>query len=301
MQRRRFLSLGAAGLLGASGVERAALALLRPPSELDAIDLKLAGSVRLARRALLLVPRARRTGVVYPLLVLLHGLGETGNEELGIHAWSQRYGLLSAYHRLKHPPITRTLRRARYLTDAHLSALNASLARRPFSDMVVACPVTPNPWRARSASRVLDDYADWIAETLLPAVRAHAPATTDAACTALDGCSLGGYVGLEVFLRKPELFGALGGVQAAISVGAARRYARRIARTLRRAGPRGLHVETSSGDPYLRANLELSKQLHALGVPNTLSVLPGPHSQPFLREAGTLEMLLWHDRQFHGG
>lgn len=299
MQRRRFLALGVASALGASAFGRSAFAWTTQTSELDAIDLRLPGAARIARRALVLVPRARRAGARYPLLVLLHGLGETGNEELGIHAWSERYGLLAAYHRLRHPPLVRTLRRARYLTDRHLAELNASLRRAPFRDMVIACPVTPNPYRARSASRLLDRYADWIAGVLLPAVRQRAPAALDGAHTALDGCSLGGYVGLEVFLRKPELFGALGGVQAAISVAAARRYAARLAETIRRVGPRALHVETSTGDPYRKANAALSKRLSELGVPNTLSVLPGPHDQPFLREAGTLEMLLWHDRQFY--
>jgi hypothetical protein len=32
-------------------------------------------------------------------------------------------------------------------------------------------------------------------------------------------------------------------------------------------------------------------------VANTLRVLPGPHDQPWLREAGTIEMLHWHDRR----
>jgi iron(III)-salmochelin esterase len=300
MQRRRFLALGAACAFGASALGRAAFAWTTQTSELDAIDLRLPGSADLARRALVLVPRARRPGVRYPLLVLLHGLGETGNEELGIRAWSERYGLLAAYHRLRNPPLARTLRHARYLTDTHLAELNAALLRQPFRDIVIACPVTPNPYRARSRARLLDRYADWIATTLLPGVRSRVPAAMQCAHTALDGCSLGGYVGLEVFLRKPELFGALGGVQAAIGVAAARRYAARLAETIRRVGPRALHVETSTADPYRKANEALSERLDALGVPNTLSVLPGPHDQPFLREAGTLEMLLWHERQVYG-
>ena len=31
-------------------------------------------------------------------------------------------------------------------------------------------------------------------------------------------------------------------------------------------------------------------------IANDLQILPGPHDQPWLRESGALEMLLWHDR-----
>jgi enterochelin esterase-like enzyme len=61
-----------------------------------------------------------------------------------------------------------------------------------------------------------------------------------------------------------------------------------------------LHIETSTGDAFYRANLALSRELKKNGTPHDLVVLPGPHDQPFLREAGTLEMLLWHDRALSG-
>ncbi|HMJ14729.1 MAG TPA: hypothetical protein VK524_25130, partial [Polyangiaceae bacterium] len=112
----------------------------------------------------------------------------------------------------------------------------------------------------------------------------------------LDGCSMGGYVALEVFLRKPEIFGTFGGVQSAFSTGAAARYAERLASAVKRVGRLPIHLETSTADPFRKANEQLSRRLSALGVENQLSVVPGPHDQPWLREAGTLEMLLFHDR-----
>lgn len=298
--RRGFLAATGAGVLSAWAPP---LPAARPrSSELERIDLVVDGDRRIARRALVLAPKHLPKGTKLPLLVLLHGLGETGNELLGIHAWPDRYGLVEAYERLRHPPLTRTLSKQRYLTDAHLTELSRSLARRPFSGVVMVCPVTPNPHSLPPASRTLDRYADWLGDVLLPAVKKRAPVLGGARHTGLDGCSLGGYVGLEVFLRRPELFGTLGGVQAAISDSAARRYARRIAEAIRRVGARPIHVETSTGDPYRRANERLSTELGRLGVPSAFGELPGPHNQPFLREVGTLEMLLWHDRQLrpHG-
>jgi enterochelin esterase-like enzyme len=260
-------------------------------------DLVLDGDRRLARRALVLLPKVPPPGEKLPLLVLLHGLGETGNELLGIHAWGERYGLVSSYERLKHAPLGRTLEKQRYLTDERLATLNASLAKRPFRGLAIACPVTPNPYKLQPAARTLDRYADWLAETLLPAVRKLGPVATDAEHTGLDGCSLGGYVGVEVFLRKPELFGAFGGVQSAFGAPAARQYAERIAQAIRRVGPRAVRIGSSTQDPYRTANEAFSDRLSELGVPHVLGVLPGPHNQPWLREVGTLDMLLWHDRQ----
>ena len=54
---------------------------------------------------------------------------------------------------------------------------------------------------------------------------------------------------------------------------------------------------TSSADPFLAGNQALAAALRKKGVACDLRVLPGPHDQPWLREAGTIEMLLWHDRR----
>ncbi len=305
MRRRttRSLALTRRDLLLGAGAAFAPLSIASqsqaetPASELlDIHDLKLPGDSRLARRALVLTPKPLPAHPL-PLLVLLHGLGETGNELLGIHAWGERYGLVTSYERLRRAPIARTLSKLRYLTDTRLEELNQSLAGRAFRDLILVCPVTPNPYKLQPAARTLDRYADWIESTLLPAVRKQFPASPHFLHTGLDGCSLGGYVGMEVFLRKPMLFGSYGGVQSAYGVPQGRLYAERIAELIGDYGPRALHFETSSGDPYLQANRALSQRLTKLGVPHVLREAPGPHNQPWLREIGTLEMLLWHSRQ----
>ena len=62
---------------------------------------------------------------------------------------------------------------------------------------------------------------------------------------------------------------------------------------------RPVHVESSRGDPFLGASRRLADELSKRGVPCDLSVSPGPHDQPFLRDVGSLEMLLWHDRRLN--
>lgn len=268
----------------------------KPPDELETKDLELDGGRHTPRRARAFFPKARRTDERFPLLVLLHGLAETESEAIGVRAWSDRYGLLAADRRLRHPPVVRE-RPNRYLSDERLAKINARLAARPFRGFVVVCPYTPNVYKEASTASAVDRYAAWIKQTLLPAARAATPARTEAEATAIDGCSLGGYVALEVFLRAPEEFGAVGGVQAAIGETPALISAERLRNTIARTGPRAIHIETSVWDPSLKVHELWSARLKELGVPHELDVLPGGHDQIFLREVGTLEMLLWHDHR----
>lgn len=293
---RRGLLSGSAALAAAGLLSHASRAATPSSALLRAHDLVLPGDPKLARRTLVLVPDPLPERPL-PVLVLLHGLGETGNELLGIHAWGERYGLVTSYERLKRAPIAPTMPRLNYLTPTYAESLNKSLAQHPFQDLILVCPVTPNPYKLAPAQGTLDRYADWIEETLLTTVRQRFPASEHALHTGIDGCSLGGYVSIEVFLRKPALFASLGSVQGAFGVAQGQMYAERLAHSIQRFGPRALHFETSSQDPYLNANRALSARLVALDVPHVLSELPGPHNQPWLQEVGTLDLLRWHSRQ----
>ena len=228
------------------------------------------------------------------MLVLLHGLGETKSEALGIRAWADRYGLCDAHARLRHPPVRRVLTDAVYLTDARLAELERELARHPFRGLAVACPYTPNVFKAGPTQAVLDRYAAWLVDRLLPALTRElgVPSVN----VGLDGVSLGGYVSLEVFLRRPRAFSSVGSLQGAFSAASAEAYAARIERAFAEYGPRPLRIATSSWDPGKAASERLVELLAKRDVKATLSVPPGPHDQRFLREAGSLELLLWHDR-----
>ena len=291
LDRRAFVAGCASAAIASAGGSARGQA---DSSALELHDLELDGDPRIARHARLLRPK--HTPGPLRLLVLLHGLGETGNPALGLRAWSELYGLVSSYERLRSPPLERTLERQRYLTDQRRDELNASLAARPFEGFACICPVTPNPHRVGPAPVTLDRYADWVESVLLTAVRQRVPIADAPWGIGLDGCSLGGYVAIELFLRKPELFGSLGMVQGAFGAARVTSYANRLAATLDRAGARSIHLESSSADPYRRANEALSHRLTALGIPHTLRIPPGPHDQPWLREIGTAEMLVWHDR-----
>lgn len=312
LPRRSFLrSLAGAGaaalgasppLLAATKGPDAAVLASRSPPDFQVLDLTVEGDKKIAQRFTLFIPNHLAKEERAPLLVLLHGLGETGASDMGVFAWVERYGLASAYSRLRRPPIARTSRNAALLPDATLASFNASLAAQPFRGMVIACPFTPNLPRAPNPTKAFDAYADWIVDVVIPRARKEAPVLGDAAHTAIDGVSLGGYVGLEVFARRPEAFVAWGGVQSAFNVGRLPVYVDKLAAAAAKA-PNALrkqgifHIETSLSDPLRDINAALSAELKKKGVPHDFVVLPGQHDQPFLREVGTLEMLLWHDRR----
>lgn len=287
LSRRQFLG-------AAAGAAALALAPDARAGDLVLRDLTVDGDAELGRRFTLLSPRSLAKDERVPLVVLLHGLGEAGNPRAGAYAWTNRYGLATSYNRLRTPPIQRTSKRLDW-SDARLGQINAELLRTPFRGLAFACPVTPNVAKLRDPGSALDRYASWLVDVIIPRARKEAPVVADAAHTHLDGCSMGGYVGLEVFLRRPDVFGAWGGVQSAFGSQRAAGYADRLAKVVKKT-PRPLHLETSEQDPFREANQLLSAELKKRGVQHRLDVLPGPHDQPWLREAGTIEMLLWHDR-----
>jgi enterochelin esterase-like enzyme len=238
-------------------------------------------------RFVLVTPRYQNPDEPIPLVVFLHGLGETTNERLGASAWIERYGLLSAWQRLKRAPIERTSTRGDW-TDARLGEVNAELARRPFRGFAMACPFMPNP----KGPADLDAYARWLERSLIPFCRQSAPIASEPARTFLCGVSLGGYVSLEMLLRLPHVFGAWAGVQTAIGSWAAPSYADRLSQ----APAKPMLLLTSTLDTWRASTEALSAALEKKKIPHSLRVVPGPHDQAWLREAGSIETLHWLDR-----
>ncbi len=250
---------------------------------------------------MLLVPDDVRPKERLPVVVLLHGFaqgkptGDASREQRAIHAWADEYGITLADERLRTPPIARLYERVRYLKDLRIQQINAALAERPFQRVVLVCPVTPIPYFEQRAAPLFIAYANWIGDTLLPAVRRLAPASTRREHTGIAGHSMGGQVALEVMLRRPELFAACMPVQAAIQKRQAYYYAKRFEKTFGDAPP-ALHVMTSNRDIYVEANRRLHGQLERRGIATAFTEPFGHHATSFVREVGSLEILLWMGR-----
>lgn len=224
------------------------------------------------------------------LLILLHGRGEAHSEALALDAWPKSYGLDDAVRRLHSPPVGPVLRTPK-LDPARKDRINRELAARPFKGFAILCPVTPNPAKHSDRDALFDAYAAWLFEVLVPHVRSKLPSLKER--LGLDGCSMGGYVAWEVLLRRPEALDTFGTVQAAFGAARGAHYADAVAAMPVRPH---MHILTSSNDTFVEANTKLSKELTRRGIGHDFDAPDGPHDQPWLRQIGTLEMLLWHDR-----
>lgn len=266
-----------------------------PPDDLSVADWTFEKTHPFVHRSLVLTPTHLAKDEKVPVLVLLHGLGEAKEgPESGVFAWLDRYGLGSTYARLRHPPVASIHKRAD-LTKARAAQINAELADRPFRGMVLVCPFTPNVWSFKSRDGALDALHAFVTGPLLEKVAKEIP-QADTARVGLDGCSLGGYVALELLSRDRERWASFGVVQPAIGEGDADKWGKVLEDVRTKKPKTAVHLETSTHDPFLRATKALSAKLEELGTGHHLRVCPGPHDQPFLRDVGTMEMVLFHDR-----
>lgn len=299
LSRRHFLSLCAAAAApirpASAQNERGPGARSRVKGDLRLLEVSLEGPDRVPRKALILTPAHGPQGQRYPALLLLHGRAEVADPRAGIHAWHDQYGLGASYAQLRRPPLRLDAERAHFMRRAQLTAINTGLSKHPFAGLVLICPVTPNPHTSATPEQVLVDYADWIEHALLPRVSALAP-VDESLCLGLDGCSLGGYVAAELFVLKPHLFSTLGMVQAAFGQPRVAGFAQHLARAAEQPGFAGIHLQTSSADPFRRTTEALAAELTRLGTRHVVEVLPGPHTKRWLRSAGSLAMLAWQER-----
>ena len=286
MRRRALL---ASGLLATLAPALPAAAAKRLESDELSLSELSPGSDPAFGRALLAVPRELPPDA--GLLVLLHGLGETTEQELGARAFAERYGLLTAVQRLTHPPLARSEPRQDYFGEGRLDELNGRLSEHPYHPPVMICPFTPNPYKP-GGNEVLSRFMRFVAFELRAAVEARVGRVFPAARCLISGVSLGGFLAIEIFLQSPERFGALLPVQAAFGPNQALRYAAAVSKASERVGRKRVEILTSSFDPYRRNNEQFHRQLLQRKQPSRLRVSPGPHDQRWLNESGVIELLL---------
>ncbi len=245
-------------------------------------------------QAQLLVPDAPATS---PLLIALHGRGEAGRSlDVGANAWPREYELDRLHRRLLASPLTGGDLQDMF-SEARLARLNASLSAAAYKGLSVACPATP-VLADRSVEGVRA-FARFLLEALLPRVRQETGSTADRAATGIDGVSMGGRIALFVGLTHPEVFGAVGALQPAITVEEAPLISE-LARAAMAKASVLLRLVSSDADPYLPAVRAASERLSRDGVVHELLVVPGNHGYEFNRGPGGAEMLLWHERVQRG-
>jgi enterochelin esterase-like enzyme len=252
-------------------------------------------------KAIALVPRGGDANVRYPVLVALHGRGESvRGVEAGARAWVDDYDLGRAISRLRSPPLMREDFRG-FADDARLARINASLVSRPFRGLVVVCPWVPDILSGRDRQN-LDaslPFGEFVVEQLLPRVFAETPALQERTAIGIDGVSLGGRASLVVGFAHADRFGAIGTLQAAVQDNESVAIAAR-ARAALAHGVLRIRLVTSDRDPFAGAIAQLHSALDEARIDHDYLVIPGPHDYAFNRGPGGIEMLLWHDRVLRG-
>lgn len=257
-----------------------------------AVDLDVPGFKSGFERVRVLMPALTRSTARSRAVVLLHGLGETHRAASAMIAWSDLYGARAADAQLLAAPFS-PLHPGRYWEQSLLAPFNLELEAAPYAGAVLVCPRTPNPSLVSDRDALFEAYATWLCDAVLPAVERAVPGST--AHVGLDGCSLGGYVAVEVLLRRAQRFAAAGCVQGALGEHRLARYADQLAEIARTRAEFRLRIASSSRDPYLDVGRELSLRLTERSVRHELDVVPGPHNQPWLCEIGTPRLLRWYD------
>jgi iron(III)-salmochelin esterase len=252
-------------------------------------------------KALALVPRGGDAAERYPVLVALHGRGESVRGiEVGARGWVDDYDLGRVIARLKSPPLMREDFRG-FVDDARLARINASLVARPFRGLIVVCPWVPDILSSRDRGNLdaASPFGTFVVEQLLPRVIAETPALEDRAATGIDGVSLGGRASLVVGFAHADRFGAIGTLQAALQDNETSAFVAR-ARAGLSHGPLRIRLVTSDRDPFAGAIAQLHLALDEGRIEHEYLVIPGPHDYAFNRGPGGVEMLVWHDRVLRG-
>jgi hypothetical protein len=294
---RRALTLGAAAAIACSRTESASgsgAPFGAASSNVRVLEWSFGQQPWGEARAAVVVPAWGDSAARFPVLIALHGRGEALKTPAeGAMGWPRDYAMIRAIDRLRAPPL-RDADYQGFVDRPRMAANNASLSVRPFAGIIVACPWLPDFHPAVAAD--ISAYSHFVTDTLTSRVFRETPALGTPDSTGIDGVSLGGVIALRIGLSCPECFGAVGGIQPAITEGQNAEWTA-LAQTARaRRTALKLRLLTSREDYFRTAIVSLSQAWTSAGVGHDLVDVPGPHDYVFNRGPGSIELLLWHDR-----
>jgi len=232
-----------------------------------------------------------------PTIVALHGRGESGHGLAdGAHGWESYYDLATIHGRLLAAPITAD-DVGGFLDDDRIAAINASLAKKPYAGLCVACPYTPN--LGLPGADEVQPFAHFVVNDLLSKTTelTGAPRTRDK--TGIDGVSMGGRLALLVGLSHPEVFASVGALQPQMEKEEATMFAE-LAKKATSTNKIALRLVSSTDDPFLDAVQALDGELTRLAVAHRTIITKGPHDYVWNKGPGGCEMLMFHERVLRG-
>jgi enterochelin esterase-like enzyme len=242
----------------------------------------------------------RRADARLPVLIAMHGRGEAlKGPERGARGWLDDYTIRKTIDNLLRPPLSPAAFKS-FVTKERLQRFNRALQEKPYRGLILVFPYTPDMLQGEEPIAKAPPLASFLVDELLPRVYRETPALGTKESTGIDGVSLGGRAAVSVGLLRPEAFGAIAGVQAALG----REHALEIALLAQKARLKNsklvFRLLTSTDDFFRDGNSAIAAAMSDAGVPVTLDLVPGPHDYDFNRGPGGIEMLLFHDRALRG-
>ncbi|MBK8252186.1 MAG: esterase [Polyangiaceae bacterium] len=243
-------------------------------------------------KALILVPEGAEK---LPIVVALHGRGETRSLDIGARGFRDYYGVDRLDDRLRNPPLNADDLLG-FTNEKRLGEINRSLEKEAYKGVVLACPYAPD-LKDRSFDGA-HAYTRFLVEVLLP--RVHKEAGEPKAPVGIDGVSMGGRLALWAGFHFPEVFSAVGAMQPALRLDEADRVAELAGRARAKNPKLRLRLISSEKDPFLEAVKAASKAMEERRIEHDLVVVPGPHNYEWNQGPGSAEMLLWQERALRG-
>jgi iron(III)-salmochelin esterase len=245
-------------------------------------------------RVVVVVPSWGGAEARFPVVLALHGRGEAMKTPAeGAMGWPRDYAMVRAIDRLRAPPL-RERDYEGFVDRGRMAATNASLAAEPFGGVIVVCPWLPDVRPAPTGD--IAPYGRYLLDVLLPRVRRDTPALASPEATGIDGVSLGGVLALRIGLSRPEAFGAVGGIQAALADGQNAEWTALAQAARARRPALKLRLLTSHEDYFHDPIVALSLAWQRAGIAHDFADVPGPHDYVFNRGPGSIELLTWQDR-----
>lgn len=246
------------------------------------------------------VPAAATKEHPLPVLVALHGRGESlKSPSRGARGWLDDYDMKKAVARLSAPPLTPS-DLGDMVAPERLAKMNAALAAEPYRGLIVVCPYLPDAFHGGQTMEDGARYADFIVGEVLPRVYRETPAIGNPETTAVDGVSLGGRAALLVGLLRPKSFRVVAALQPALDNAEARAFANLADRARKENPALILRLLSSSEDYFLEPTVELSHELKSRSLDHRIDLVIGTHTYEFNRGPGVYEMLVFHDRALRG-
>jgi iron(III)-salmochelin esterase len=232
----------------------------------------------------------------FGVLFANHGRAEAlKGPERGARGWLDDYRLERAIERLHAPPLNAG-DFGGDITQQRLEQHNLGLERAPYHGTIVVMPFIPDALGRDQVFWAGPVLGSMVERELVPRIQAETPAMPPGDSWGIDGVSMGGRAALAIGFNRPQLFGWVGALQAAIDEKELARFVELAARARQTNPKQRLRLLSSEQDYYLDVNLQFHRRLENAGVKHDWVRVQGKHNYQFNRGPGAFEMLLDADR-----